>query len=947
MKNLASNLFAMTLLNSLTTHTAVLNSQGDIIAVNNPWKKFAQDNDSISESAYLGTNYVTVCRNALESEHDETVEKALDGLLAVLQGKIENFELEYPCNSPTEERWFSVQMSSFSFENEIFVLTSHRNITARKMNEIGLIENYERYRLLFKNSVDAIVLSTPEGSILAANPATTLMFGRSEEEIVKLGRQGLMDITDPRLIAGLKKRERTGNFHGEITGLRSDGSKFPIELTSSIFKDHEGRKLASTIFRDITDRKNLETKLVESEVRFRNLAKGSPDVIYTLDLTKHRVTYFNRDTFLGYSRNELMSSNSIQENVHPDDLQKVSAQWRQALNSEEIEDIEYRISSKAGDLEWVDSRIAVLTRNPDGTPKEIMVLLRPITERKQIEEQVTFQASLLLNVNDVIIGTDNEFRITYWNLAAQKIFGWAAEEVMGRSVQDVLQTQFTNDNIESSIETIIKTGVWKGEVIQYTKGNKPVNIHANIIALRNQSGEFTGYVSANRDITDLKLFEQKFSDLLESAPDAMVIVDSDGRIIFVNNQAEQIFGYKQDDMMGQPIEFLIPDRYKDHHLDHRINYFGHPKRRLMGEKLELYAQRKNGSEFPVEISLSPLHEKNGSILVIASVRDITKRKKAESAIRASEEKWHTLFDILPVGVSVLGADNEIVEMNETLGKILGISTEGLLAGEHFQQAYLQSDGTPFTPDNLPSAKAIKEQKPLLNVEVGIIKKDGEKIWTNVSASPLNLPDLSAVVVTTDITSRKQAEDELTLAYASLQDQNVQLEKGYEREQLLARTDSLTGVFNYRHFVEMATYEFANATRYSHALSVLIFDIDNFKKINDSLGHPFGDEMLKMVATIASERIRESDILTRYGGEEFLILLPNTSSEEAYIVAEDIRNRISSARLDSQKGPVGVTISVGIAQLFPKEDSIDELVKRSDQALYKAKEAGRNKTIIYS
>src|SRR5690606_16716529 len=136
---------------------------------------------------------------------------------------------------------------------------------------------------------------------------------------------------------------------------------------------------------------------------------------------------------------------------------------------------------------------------------------------------------------------------------------------------------------------------------------------------------FIGFI---RDITEKKKSEEKFRNLLESAPDAMVIVGTDGKIIMGNQQTEKIFGYKRDEILGREVEMLMPDRFRFGHPHHRAAFFADPKARGMGAGLELYGRRKNGSEFPVEISLSPLETEEG-IIAIAAIRDITERKKLE------------------------------------------------------------------------------------------------------------------------------------------------------------------------------------------------------------------------------------------------------------------------------------------------------------------------------
>lgn len=195
--------------------------------------------------------------------------------------------------------------------------------------------------------------------------------------------------------------------------------------------------------------------------------------------------------------------------------------------------------------------------------------------------------------------------------------------------------------------------------------------------------------------------------------------------------------------------------------------------------------------------------------------------------------------------------------------------------------------------------------------------------------------------------RHSADRALRASEGRLEVANRELRHALAREQLMARTDSLTGLHNRRYFFDLAAHEWAVARRYGLPLAVMLFDIDRFKRINDSHGHQMGDEILKRVARAASEHLRAADVIARYGGEEFIVLLPGSTAQQSTVVAERIREAVAADGIETRTARVVATISVGLAQTLPDQDTLDQLVWRADQALYDAKAKGRNCTVIAS
>lgn len=270
--------FARTTIDALSAHICVLDETGTIVAVNRAWRDFAYANSVEGKNIAEGIDYLATCDAATGADAVIATQVAA-AIRRIIGGATETFSIEYACPSAVEQRWFVARVSNFPGGGTARVVIAHENITERKLAEERLRESEERYRSLYENSGDAILLTAPDGRIFSANPTACRIFGRTEAEICQGGREALTDVTDPQFLMALEERRRTGRFKGELTLLRGDGQKFTGEVTSTVFKDEKGDLRTSMIIRDITERKLAEEKLIESERKYRmlfeNMSNGS------------------------------------------------------------------------------------------------------------------------------------------------------------------------------------------------------------------------------------------------------------------------------------------------------------------------------------------------------------------------------------------------------------------------------------------------------------------------------------------------------------------------------------------------------------------------------------------------------------------------------------------------------------------------------------------------
>ncbi|WP_324788774.1 PAS domain S-box protein [Streptomyces sp. H51] len=258
-------------------------------------------------------------------------------------------------------------------------------------------------------------------------------------------------------------------------------------------------------------------------------------------------------------------------------------------------------------------------RDPQGGLRDLEAMLDAVTDQAVIK-----------------LGPEGE--VVRWSRTAQAMTGYGSDEIVGRSVA-ALHTAEDRDAglVEQELDAARQDGRRAFQGWRVRKGGERFLARVTLTPVREADGRVTGFVKTLQDVTESARAESLFHGLLESAPDAMVIVGPDARIVLVNRQTEALFGFQRDELVGREIEVLVPSRFRDRHVGHRTGFLHDPRLRPMGAGLELYGMRRDGSEFPVEISLSPLETAEGQ-LVAAAIRDVTERRETEQRLQRQRDE---------------------------------------------------------------------------------------------------------------------------------------------------------------------------------------------------------------------------------------------------------------------------------------------------------------------
>ena len=265
---------------------------------------------------------------------------------------------------------------------------------------------------------------------------------------------------------------------------------------------------------------------------------------------------------------------------------------------------------------------------------------------------------------------------------------------------------------------------------------------------------------------------------------------------------------------------------------------------------------------------------------------------------------------------------EIVYVNKAFTELTGYSQNEVLGKT---PRILQGEET--DPETKKIIRQGLEQQIPIRVTIKNYSKDRKEYWLDLSILPLSNPQgivTHFVAIERDITELINLKEQL---------------------EILSRTDPLTGLLNRRAFDEILESEFSRYKRNQDVYSLLIFDIDHFKLINDKYGHPTGDVVLKSISESCKTNLRAHDNVARYGGEEFCVFLPSTNAQTAYEVAEKLRKTISNTSIPSDDGDITITVSIGVSEVENTDSNPTDILDRADENLYKAKKTGRNRVCL--
>jgi PAS domain S-box-containing protein len=508
-------------------------------------------------------------------------------------------------------------------------------------------ESGAKYRGLLEAAPDAMVVVNQAGEIVLLNVRAEKQFGYSRDELV--GQQVKNIIPEgfaERLIAdgtrsaaeALAQQIGTGI---ELNGRRRDGSEFPIEIMLSPLESAEGILVTAAI-RDISVRKNAETHLAQMEGRYRGLLEAAPDAMVVVNPAGEIVLLnVQAEKQFGYSRDELVGQQV--KNIIPEGFaERLIADGTRSAAEALAQQIGTGIELNGRRRDGSEFPIEIML-SPLESAEGILVTaaIRNITTRRDAETHLAQMEGryrgLLEAAPDAMVVVNPAGEIVLLNVQAEKQFGYSRDELVGQQVNNIIPEGFAErliaDGTRSAAEALaqqIGTGI---ELNGRRRDGSEFPIEIMLSPLESAEGILVTAairnITTRRDAeTHLAQMEGRYRGLLEAAPDAMVVVNPAGEIVLLNVQAEKQFGYHRDELVGQKVKNIIPEGFAERLIADGTRSAAEALAQQIGTGIELNGRRRDGSEFPIEIMLSPLESAEG-ILVTAAIRNITERKKSE------------------------------------------------------------------------------------------------------------------------------------------------------------------------------------------------------------------------------------------------------------------------------------------------------------------------------
>lgn len=647
----------------------------------------------------------------------------------------------------------------------IFWCGINLDISKIKKTEEELRESQERYHQMFdQHQAVGLVIEPESGDIIDANSAALKYYGYTYKQICSLQIQDINQLPPYEVEAERKKALKEQRNYFVFQHRLANGELRWVEVYSSPMSSN-GRQLLYSIIHDITSRKNAEEALRISEERFSRAFKNSPSAITITRLNDGKIIDGNDSVYslLGYYPGEVVGKTTMELGIWTNSAERLKLS-NALLSKGSIQNEEFVLRKKDGTLVPVNLSASLITIEQEQCFISSFI---DLTERKLTEETLAFQSKLLSDVSDAVFSSDNNYTITFWNHAAEKIFGWRKDEALGKNSGELLKPIVAGSSPDRERSRLKNEGHWEGEAQYMRKDGSYFFTEVNSTVLKDAEGKVIGKIVVCRDITErkraeetLKESENKFYTVFHSAPVAMSLATiHDGTVIDVNNawlnlvkidRKEDILGKKSYEMGLNP------------NAESRLKILNEFNQNGYVNNAEITAINREGQELDLLVNVHQV-EIAGSKFMLSTNSDITALKIAERALRLSEERLRVT--LTSIGDAVITVDiNGIVNfLNPVAAALTGWEFEEA-EGQPVQNVFRIINEISHAPSENIVKRVLDEGCVMgLANHTALISKDGRNIPIEDSAAPIKDPSgnvIGVILVFHDVTEKRLAQEAL-------------------------------------------------------------------------------------------------------------------------------------------------------------------------------------------
>jgi len=825
------------------------------------------------------------------------------------------------------------QMFSIAMTFGLFLVVNRRLLMelrddniARRQTEDALRFSEEKFLKAFHASPDSVVITRiSDGRFVEVNEGFSNVTGYSRDEVLNSTSVGLQLWVNPQerksFVQRLQKEQIIRNAKHDF---RAKSGAIINGLVSAEIIQLGNEPHIISVVHDITDRNRMEEELRASEEKFKAITSSTPDHILVQDIDLRYQFVVNPQ--LGLTEQDILGKTD-HDFLSKDDADNLTRIKKQVLESGQSVHVEVPLVSLEGKLEYFDGSY-IPKFDTDGQVTGLIGYFRNVTERKQAEEEsqrseARYRA-VVENQTEFIVRWKPDGTRTFANEAYLRCFGLTYEQAISSSFIPLVEESF-RPAIEEKIARLA-SGLAQSE----TEVHQSLLPNGEIAwqewtdtAIRDEEENLIEFQSVGRDITErvhaeqtLRQNEERLRFHVENSPLAVVEWDADYHVTLWSNEAERLFGWTASQAVGKQIGALNLIHEEDLPIVKRTM-----EQLSSGVERTVVSSNRNITREGKVIECiwynSVLADEQGKMSSVMSlVLDVTQRKQAEENITRMNERFILASRAANLGVWDWDIQNNELIWDEGMYQLYGVKSEDF-SGAY--EAWLNG----IHPADREASDEVSRQAQLgekeYDTEFRIIRPDGEirtiKAYGQVTRDGIGNP-IRMTGVNYDITERKQADDALHQAVETLQTQldEINILKETLQEQVIR--DPLTNLYNRRYLYETIERELARAHREGYPVSVVMIDIDHFKDFNDIHGHQAGDEILVALGKLLHNGVRQGDVACRYGGEEFMLVMPGAKMENAVRRAEAIRQDFQNLNIEFNEDRLSSTVSLGVA-VYPK------------------------------